>query len=433
MQGCSSSMSRGNLDIQSGVMSDVQEFEVDGVDVLLRQSTAAPVVSVVMLIKGGSSVLPADVPISTEYFAMTLAAGSGPRRVGKSWFRRQMVRMGSQIGGDDGRDFSSLSMRCVRENFDTTWSYFSDIVTDPGFDSVEFDHFKGNVLLGLKQRENDPDVYSYVISDSAYFKGHPYGRQLSITDVSAQTIPAVSKHFKSIMVRSRLLLSVVGNVSKAELKEKLHAMLSKLPQGSYVEKPIAPPLRAFSPSAIFPKFERKLPTDYMLAYYLIPSRGDSDYYPYIRLRWVFGGFVFNHIRVQHNLAYAPNVEDREANTSIGVITVQTPYVDSAVNIIYRDVDFFQDNLLRQSSIREGVGGWATRNYIKTETTQSQAALLGVAKLQTGDWRNAFVSLEKLASVTPEQLQGAAKKYLRNFNWVIVGDTTHVTRKLLESR
>ena len=436
--GCSASKNSGNLDVQTGVMTDVQEFQVDGVDVLLRQSNASPVVSVVLFIKGGSSVTPIDEPVSTEYFAMNIASGSGPavadgRRIGKSWFRRKMVRMGSGIGGGDGRDYSVLSMRCVRENFDTTWGYFAGIITNPSFDSVEYANFRKNVLLGQRSRALNADGYSYAINDSIFFQNHEYGRHITEADIERVTMEGLQKHYRSIMVRSRLLVSVVGNVSRSEVKEKLHEMLAKIPEGSYAEHRVGPPQKAFSPGAVFPQFGRKLPTDYMLAYYLIPSPGDSDYYAYIRLRWIFGGFVFNHIRVQHNLAYAPNVEDHEGGTSFGTITVQTPYVDSAVKIIYRDVDFFQDNLLIERAIREGTSGWATRNYINSETTSSQAVALGESKIRTGDRRNAFVSLDKLASVTPQQLQNAAKRYLRNFNWVIVGDTTNVSRKLLESR
>jgi hypothetical protein len=137
--------------------------------------------------------------------------------------------------------------------------------------------------------------------------------------------------------------------------------------------------------------------------------------------------------VEHNLAYAPNVDDRDGETSVGEISFQTPYVDSAVKIIYRDVDFFQQNLINQSAIREGVAGWATRNYLNAETTSQQAVNLGQALIETGDWHNAFLNYDKLANVKPIQIVQAANRYLRNFNWVIVGDTTGIDKQLLLSR
>jgi zinc protease len=431
LSACASSKSVIGED--SDVVSDVQEFSVDGIHIVMRQSIAAPVVSAVLFINGGESMSDGDEPIATEYFALSIAPASGSQRIGKSYFRRKMIAMGTGISGEAGRDYSALSLRCTRENFDTSWAYFSDIVLHPAFDPVEFDNFRKSVLLGINSRMSDPDSYSNFIADSIYFRGHSYGRIMSVQDVNLQSIPIMQKHYSDMMVKSRFLLSVVGNIYREELKRKIHATIGQLPLGSFMPVAISPPAKAFSPGAYFPRYDRKLPTDYVVGYFLTPSKGDSDYYPYLRLRNFFGGFVFNHIRVQPNLAYAPNVDDREGRTDVGIISFQTPYVDSAVRIVFNDVDFFQNNLIRESAIHEGVAGWATRNYLKTETTQSQAALLGQAVLTTGDWHNAFFSYEKLAAVKPEQIVLAARKYLRNFNWIVVGDTTYASRALLESR
>ncbi len=428
LSGCSSSHS-----YSSNIVSDVQEFDVAGIHVLMRQSTSAPVVSAVLFIRGGESAAPADEPASNEYFTMNVVAASGSQRISKAHFRRKMVRMQTGIGGSDGRDYSVLSMQCTRENFDTSWAYFTDVMLRPAFDQVEFDNFKKNVLLGINSRNTDADFYSKIEMDSIYFVGHPYGRMLNTEDVERESIPLMQQRFHALMVKSRFLLSVVGNISREELTEKIESSIAQLPEGNYTPVSISPPAKAFSPGAYFPRFDRKLPTDYIVGYYLVPSKGDSDYYPYLRLRNFFGGFVFNHIRVVHNLAYAPNVDDQDGRTSVGIITLQTPYVDSAIKLIYNDVDFFQQNLIRESAIREGVAGWATRNYLNAETTAEQASSLGQAALTTGDWHNAFTSYDKLANVTSLQLQQAAMKYLRNFNWVVVGDTTGIDKALLESR
>ncbi len=425
--------SSSSLANSANIVQDVEEFDVDGIHILMRQAATVPVVSAILFVRGGAALTPPNEPITTENTAMAIAAASGSQRTPKASFRRKMVRMGSGIGGGATNDYSFLSMSCTRENFDTSWAYFTDVATRPAFDATEFANYQQAQMIGLKSVSSAPDAFIDHEADSIYFAGHPYGRVPTGEDVSRVTLPMIQQHFKSIMVKSRLLLSVVGNISREELTQKVHATLGNLPEGSYTSQPLAAPARAATPGAFLFSFDRKLPTNYVLAYFSIPTEGDSDYYPYLRLRNFFGGFVFNHIRVQHNLAYAPNVDDRQQRSSIGMIELQTPYVDSAVKIIYGDVDFFQNNLIRESAIREGVAGWATRNYLKAETTASQAVLLGQAKLLTGDWHDAFFSYEKLSHVTPEQLAHVAQKYLRNFNWFIVGDTTGIDRARLESR
>jgi zinc protease len=434
--GSSSSSTKGSnnpLAHSEDIVNDVQEFDVDGIHILLRQSVSVPVVSAILFVKGGANMTPPNEPIMTQTFAMAIAAASGSQRTPKAVFRRHMARMGTSMVGEAGNDYSALSMACTRENLDTSWLYFTDVVTQPAFDSVEFVNYKKAQLIGLSSFSSNAEVFSRHEADSIYFAGHPYGRVPSVKDVQAITLESIKQHFASIMVKSRFLLSVVGNISRDELTRKIESTIGTMPEGRYDPPPIGIPAKAMTPAANLFQFERKLPTNYVLGYFHIPNEGDSDYYPYLRLRNFFGGFVFNHIRVQHNLAYSPNVDDRQGATSIGFIDFQTPYVDSAIKIIYNDVDFFQNNLIREAAIHEGVAGWATRNYLKAETTISQAIQLGQAKLLTGDWRDAFFSYQKLSKVTPEQLERAAQKYLRNFNWYIVGDTTGIDRKLLESR
>ncbi len=415
-------------------INDVQEFNFDGIDVLLRESKETPVVTAILFIRGGTSAMPETEPTASEYFAMTVVAESGSELTTKQRFRRVKLRMGSDIVSSDGRDFSVLTMRSTREHFDTTWKFFSEIIVHPTIDQTEFQNLKRNALVSFQGRRDDPDFLSRTILDSIYFLGHPYGRRPTKEDLEGQTPEHSLAYYKSIMVKSRMLLVVVGNISRSELEKKMKRDgLTGLPQGNYVQKDLPVPAKANSPGAFFIPISRNLPTKYVIGYHQIPSKGDPDYYAYVRVRNFFGGFLFQHLRVQSNLAYAPNNDDIDGRTAVEMITFQTPYVDSAIKIIFKDIDFFQQNTLLESAIKGNVAKWATSNYLKQETTGEQAGALGQAQLSTGSWRNAFISFDKLATVTGEDIVRVANKYFKNFNWVVVGDTRDVDKKLLESR
>jgi zinc protease len=236
------------------------------------------------------------------------------------------------------------------------------------------------------------------------------------------------------MMKSRLLLVVVGNISRKELQEKMEkGGLGNLPQGNFTMPDLPIPEKSKSPGAIFPSVERKLPTNYVRGYFRIPSKGSPDYYPYVRVRNFLGGFLFQHLRVQTNLSYAPDIDDAEGRESYAVISFETPLVDSAVRMVFRDIDFFQQNLLLESAIKGGVMKYTTSTFLKQESTPEVAGALGQAQILTGSWKNAFVSYDKLANVKAEDLLRVARTYLKNINWVVIGDTRNVDKKLLESR
>ncbi len=416
------------------VITDVQEFSVDGIDVLLRESKETPVISSILYLRGGTSALPASESPASESFALRLVPLSGSQFTSKQRFRRVMLRMGSGIGGTEGRDYSALSLRSTTESFDTTWKFFCESIVSPVVDQVEFQNLKRNALRTFEGGRDDPDAVSKITLDSIYFLNHPYGRRVKREDIEGQTPEHVLEYYKSLMVKSRFLLVVVGNISRSQLEKKIkQGGLTSLPLGSYVQKDIPIPEKSNSPGAYFPPFGRSLPTKYVIGFHRIPSKDDPDYYPYIRLRNFFGGFLFQHLRVQTNLAYAPNSEDVDSRSAVEMITFQTPYVDSAIKIIFKDVDFFQQNTLLESAIKGNVAKWATSNYLKQETTIEQAVAIGQAQLSTGSWRNAFISFDKLSQVKPEDIVRVAQKYYRNFNWVVVGDTRDVDKNLLMSR
>jgi zinc protease len=339
-----------------------------------------------------------------------------------------MLRMGSGIGGQDSRDYSLMLMRSTREHFDTTWKFFAEKITSPVFDPIEFGNLKKNSQLNIQSVSASPAAYSRYLLDSIYYSGHPYGRRTSPQDIEQTTIPLMEQHLKEILVKSRLALVVVGPVSREEITKKLReGGITALPQGNYEDVKLTPSAPSTKPNVVIVKLARKLPTNYVIGFFKIPPRGSADYYPYMRMRYFLSGNIFNSIRVEHNLAYAPSLDESEWADPVGVITFETAQVDSAIKLVYENVDFFQTYLLKQSIVSGNADALATSIFMEQETAQSQAEAIGEAFVMTGDWRNAFMSPERLASVTSQELNQAAQKYLKNFNWLILGDSVTVSK------
>ena len=68
-----------------------------------------------------------------------------------------------------------------------------------------------------------------------------------------------------------------------------------------------------------------------------------------------------------------------------------------------------------------VSQFLTSYYLGQETNAAQAANLAEYELIGGGWRNSFEMLSRLSSVTPEEVQRVAQKYMRNIRFVVLGD------------
>lgn len=417
--------------VYRGAPDNVRQFTVDGIDVIMRPSAPSNhVIAAKLFIRGGSAALPEGVSPAVQSLALEVPPLSGPSSMSKEEYRRLIDRMVTGIIPADGRDFSTLTLRTVDVNWDRSWELFTGVVLQPRFDPVELRNAKERLITAVRNRFASPEAYAEYLADSAYFHGHPYGRFVDESDVVDIDADVLREHYKRLYVKSRLLLVVVGNVDSADLHRKIATTFARLPQGDYRERQLPDPPNANRSQLIVrePVGQREsVPTTYIVARHRIPKRTDSLYYPMMRLASFVSGSLFREIRIERNLSYAPDASAHFAKTPFGEISMSTTLPDSAWRTAKREViDFFREYVIADQYITSGLSSWITSNYLKEQTSESQAHEIGVAEIYTGSWTNAFRTIDALRSMTAEQMNEAAQQYYRNFTIALVGDPSVIT-------
>lgn len=429
--GCASSKKQPQVIYYRGAPSNVKEFTVGGLRVILRQTDpGSQVVSAKLFIDGGLAAIPQGVSPAVQQLALQLPPLSGPGGMTKEEYRRVLDRLNSGIVPGDDRDYSVMTLRCVLENFDKSWDLFTGVIMRPKIDPVEFQNAKERLVIGLRNRFNSPEAYANYLADSAFYHGHPYGRFAQEPDVAPITEKMLLDYYKSMFVKSRVFLVVVGNIDSASLHHRVASSFGELPQGTYIARAVPPPQNATKQTLIVrpPYGGGRAVTSYMVARYLAPNRGDSLYFPMMRLTSFLAGHMFREVRVQRNLSYAPDAEIEFGRSSYGQLTVSTTLPDSTWRVAKGDVvDLFREIVISEQSIRNGLVGWLTSNYMRQQTAESQANEMGIAELYTGSWKNAFRTLDAIRAIKPAQMNLAARRYLRNFTIVIVGNPSEIDK------
>jgi predicted Zn-dependent peptidase len=413
-----------------GVPTDVKEFDVNGLRVILRPiGSTNHVIAAKLFIRGGITALPEDLSPAVEDLALQVPPLSGPQGMTKNTYRRLVDRMVTSISGDDGRDFSAMTLRCIDEKFDTSWSLFTGIIMHPQYDPMELTNAKERMVTGIRNRFLVPESYATYLADSVFFHGHPYGRVAQEGDVAPLTAKTLEDYYRDLFVKSRLLLVVVGNVDSADLHRKIAGSLALLPQGDYHDPVVPDPPNSDSSIVVIRKpIGEKTVTNYIVARYLAPRRDDSLYYPMLRLTSFLSGSLFREVRIERNLSYAPDASVNFGKTSFGEISISTTLPDSAWRVANNEVlDFFRNYIINEESMKLGVNSWITFNYVNEQTNESQAQEMGTAELYTGSWANAFRTVEAIRNMTPVEMNLAAQLYLRNMTVAIVGDPSVIHR------
>ena len=405
-----------------------EQFTVAGIPVVLRRVTANNVVAANVYLLGGTRQL---TPVTQGIELLLLeASGEGTARYPREQLRARMAAMGSAIGVSPGVDWSVLGLRSTVANFDSSFHILADRLVAPRLEASAVERVREQIRSAVGQRGESPDALLDYLADSAAFAGHPYGLSPvgTVESISAITREQLQAYHAEQVVRSRLFLVIVGNVSRAHVERLVQGTLGTLPTGAYTwALPDAPAPRASGATFV----QRRLPTNYLQGWFVGP-RADSEDYAALRLASaVLSGRLFAEIRERRNLTYAVDAPFRERAIGIGGLYVTTTQPDVVLSIMQREMSALQQGTISQDGLDRLVQQFIVTYFLDNETNADQANLLARAALYQGDWRRANSFVDDLRAVTPEDIRLAAAKYFRNVRWAFVGDALRVDRRAFE--
>ncbi|HET9004392.1 MAG TPA: pitrilysin family protein [Gemmatimonadaceae bacterium] len=401
------------------------DFMVDGVHVVLRQTTANDVVAANLYLLGGTRQL---TPETQGIEAMLLIASErGTKRFSKDALRALTARLGSDIVIDPAVDWSMIGARSLRDSFDSTWMVLADRVTAPRLDSAEVERVREQILSDVSTRRDSPDALVAALADSATWQGHPYALQPlgTMESITRITLADLKKYEREQMVTSRMLLVVVGNVDRAKIEQLVHATIGKQPRGSYRWTP-PPTLPTGMPSLTIAP--RSLPTNYLLGYYAGPPASSSDY-PALRVATaVLSGRLFSEIRSRRNLTYAVDAPFVERAASAGGLYVTTTVPDTTLALMRAEVKRLQEDEIDPSGLERLVQQFITEYFLNNETNAAQADFIARAVLYRGSALAADRFVDELRAVRPEDVKRIARTYMRGVRFAYVGDPAQAPRR-----
>jgi zinc protease len=401
------------------------DFMVDGVHVVLRQTTANDVVAANLYLLGGTRQL---TPETQGIEAMLLIASErGTKKFSKDALRALTARLGSDIVIDPGVDWTMIGARSLRDSFDSTWVVLADRVTSPRLDSAEVERVREQILSEVSTRRDSPDALVSALADSATWQGHPYALEPLGTaeTISRITLAQLRNYERDQMNTSRMLLVVVGNVDRAKIEQLVHATIGKQPRGSYRWTP-PPTLPTGTPSLTIAP--RSLPTNYLLGYYAGPPASSSDY-PALRVATaVLSGRLFSEIRSRRNLTYAVDAPFIERAASAGGLYVTTTAPETTLALMRTEVKRLQEDEIDPSGLERLVQQFITEYFLNNETNAAQADFIARAVLYRGSALAADRFVDELRAVRPEDVKRVARTYMRGVHFAYVGDPAAAPRR-----
>ncbi len=402
------------------------EMTVSGVKVIVQPSNN-DIVEIQTVIKGGVQNYPFTKQ-GIESLAMTALTECGTKNDTKNEFKNKLDKMSAQVNGTAAKNFSSVSMNCIKGDFDAVWSLYADAIAAPVFNEAEFNRVKQDAVNNLRAQESQPDVAIDNFARQTAFAGKNNAKRPEGTaaTVSALTAAETKGYYQSILTKSRMLIVVVAELDKVLLEEKIKAMLANVPEGKpfvLKKESIAPVKNSFTPQ------KKELATNYIQAVTGAPLPGSDEYNAFQLAMRIFSQRHFVEIRTKNGLSYAPQSWFDGGASPSANIAVSTTEPDKYINVLKTLVNKTKKEGFTEDELKNVKTSYLTRFFYGQETNAAQAGSLAANEVLHNNWKRSITISDDMKKVSLAELNAVFNKYVNNMVWAYQGNPAKVTAAL----
>jgi zinc protease len=398
-------------------------YAVSGLRVIQRTNRASDLVAVSLYLLGGTRQL-TDSTAGIETLLL-LASANGTEHYPEGRGGRAMARTGSVERLEPDVDWTVFGFVTLQPEVDSAWSVFADRLMHPTLTEEGVRRAREGLRASVRQRYADPDERIRIIADRVTFAGHPYaldpeGTEVSLTKLTAEDLGAYAR---AQLVKSRMLLVVVGNIERARVESLVTATIGRLPPGDY-KWTLPPPVPRQKQSNWLIE-ARALPTNYMLGYFTGPAASSNDYIAFKVATGLLSSQLFETIRVEHSLSYAAYSPFLERAVAVGGLYASTPEPERVLPMMYDQIRLLQRERIDRVALHRFTNQYVLEYLAQSGTVLGQTDLLARAELYFGDYRLTDKYLLQLRRVSPEDIYKAVERYMLNIQWAYMGDTVRM--------
>lgn len=416
-------------------MTDLTRISLEnGLQVLLKEIHTAPLISSWIWYRVGSKDEPTG-KTGISHWCEHMQFKGTPQ-FPASTLDKAISREGGTWNAFTFLDWTTYFETMPADKIDLALRLEADRMVNCSYDSREVESERTVIISEREGEENEPLFRLGEAIQAAAFKAHPYQHQVIGEKADLFTISRddLYQHYQSYYHPGNAVLAIAGDFDTSLMLARIHELYDGIPPGS-------PPPRITQPNLagdgeVRLTLEGPGETAYLQIGYHVPCASEPDFFPLSVLDSLlsgpsnlnmFGGGVSN----KTSRLYRALVEKELAVAVHGGSSATIhPFLD-LVTITYNpdkpseqvfaafedEIKRLQDSLVSQDEVVKAIKQAKAIFAYGSENITNQAFWLGYAEMfDTYDWFLTY--LEKLANVTPVDIQRVAQKYFVPQNRVI---------------
>jgi zinc protease len=407
----------------------------NGLELRAVRHRSVPVVSIVLLVPGGSSVDPADAHGLVSMTAGLLDEGS--RGQSALDIADRIARIGGDLDIEAGMDAVVVGLSTLDRFFETGLAMVHEIVTAPNLANDDFNRIRNLRLERLKQLKDHAAAIAERAFARVLYDAHPYGH-LSLGSEPALTgmvVEATRALHAAMFTPQGATLVVVGDRAEEELLDIAAATFDPwraAASAMTIDRAVAmtpPPSSPLAPLAVIAR-SGAAQSELRIGHVCAP-RSTPDYHKLLILNTILGGeFVSRlNLNLRESKGYTYGVRTgfslrRGMGPFVMQTSVGTDVTGPAIHEALGEIRAIADG--RPATAEEVQQAFASlsKGYPRGFETAGQVAR-SVAQLALHNLPDTYFEefVPRLAQVTADDVSAAARQYLTpaKMSTVIVGD------------
>lgn len=403
----------------------------NGLNVLIRETHTAPVVSVWMWYRVGSGdELPGKTGIAHWVEHMLF---KGTERWPEGAADEAIAREGGVFNGMTWLDFTTYYETLPADKISLAFDIEADRMANARFEAEEVEAERTVILSERHGAENNPLFQLEEKLMAAAFQAHPYGHDTlgSEEDLRRMTRDDLYAHYRTYYRPNNAVLAIAGDFNAGEIERLVERYFGPLERGAEPERPqVTEPPQTEERRVVV---QGEAEVDYLLTVYHAPAATHPDFFPLTVLNAILvggsgfvvsGGGLSNHTSrlyralVERNLAIDvggalyPTRAPGMLNFSATVHPHAT--LERVEQVLNAELQRVQDEAVSEAELEKAKRQARALFAFSSESITHQAFWLGYSEMFASyTW---FLNyLRRLEAVSAQDVLRVAQTYLRPTN------------------
>lgn len=400
----------------------------NGLKVLLKEIHTAPLISNWVWYRVGSRDEPTGVT-GVSHWSEHMQFKGTPQFPG-AMMDKLIARHGGVWNAFTFLDWTTYFETMPAEKIDLALRLEADRMVHSEFEAGEVEAERTVIISERQGSENEPLFLLGEQVQAAAFRVHPYHHEIigDLADLQALTREQLYRHYRTYYQPGNAVLALAGDFESGSMLERLRELFEPIPSGS-------PPPRLKRPEPEQTGERRVMvegpgETAYLQVAYHAPPAGAADFFPFLVADSLLSGpsnlnMFGSGISNKTSRLYRALVERELAVSVSGSLTATIdPYLyavtltvhpqsnaEAGLAALEGEIERLQEEPPAPAEVERAVKQARALFAYGSESISNQAFWMGYSEMfATYEWFQTY--LERLAAVTPQEVQRIARTYLR---------------------